>query len=167
MFLYTIVPSCIAVAAFEAKIGWRVHISMKTVLEDLEQRYHENVRSGRYINKRDFSPTVIHSEIPDECRLHHGFCGTYLIWDQHDEPMLAKAVRNWRRVSQEDVLAWEVETKFLENTIPRFVFKEQWWELLPPTSGVPPKPIEYRHEGRARPDQKGVVRRKVRARAGY
>ena len=173
MFIYMVVPSTMKAQALEAKAGWRVFLALISALNDLEERFQARERQKYHgawtgYSMMAFDPVVIQAEIPDEKRLADGLAGRYLLWEavRSDEPMLVQPVRSWRRVTQEDFLIWEVEQALSGFNAPRFAFKERWFNQMPPTSEVPPKPVEYRNEGRARPDQKGIIRRKVRARAG-
>ncbi len=126
------------VRTLAAKPGWRVNTSLGTAIYEMEEQYLRRTNSATM----RIHPTVVTASIPIEwffscCSCQAGDCCVHDGWLRIDpldigSPMLLREVREWEKVSQEEVIAWEVLEKMRGKKHLLFKFREMWFHRLPP-----------------------------------
>lgn len=142
MNVYFITPECTNLKKFVMKPEWRVIVTMRAAVLALDTR-HKELAMGRG-GIQGLRPILIKSEIPDDVLYAHCSCEAgdtcdhsphYFIEGFNMEEILLKvSVRNWVRVTRDEVVAWEVERQLVTGWKPeRYMFRGTWMERMPIT----------------------------------
>lgn len=127
MIIYIVVPGFSVrrgSSSFIAKTGWKVRTSIRTGLQDLDEHFRTEAERRTQIGTlmQKYKPVLLKREIPidlhfEKCRCQFGdYCrhdGWLELRDALDvgEPLLLRDVSDWKFVTQEDVIAYEIQEK--------------------------------------------------------
>lgn len=143
MNVYFVAPECTNLKKFVMMPEWRVIVTMQAALAALDTRHkelnlrHSGIRPG-------LDPILLVSTVPDESLYAHCSCAAGYTCDHSpfffvegfnpEEVLLKVPVRNWARVTKQDVIAWRVERQLVTGwKDSRFMFESTWLERMPIT----------------------------------
>lgn len=162
MNIYLVVPGRLfGKTEIVAKPGWRVCVDLGSALLDMEASSLSGETRKPFLRPlresglehADFSPMVVHAEIPLEhffscCRCEAGDDCSHDGWLRVDKvevgsPVLLREVSGWKPVTQEDFRAWYVMRKMQgKETFDRmFKYKSSWFPRMPSSAEKAPRVI--------------------------
>ena len=138
MDVYLVVPESTNVRRTRAAPGWRVFVELGRAIHELEERFRSRDRSPLYCEglvgmAKGSWPIPITAVVPNRSWLQGDLVN-------QDEPIVLRPIDGWRRVTQEDFIAWEIERQMVMGTRAfKWSYKKKWFPRLP-SSEVPPRP---------------------------
>lgn len=143
MDVFLVVPERMQGPQLMAATGWTVLHSLHDGLLELDARY-KGLADSRCGRRKGLDPVLLRSSIPDERFFEHCHCEagsrcSHSPWIEIDsvnlsELKLRQPLRGWSAVTQEDVVAWEIERRLVTRwQSPKFLFRCYWFDRMPIT----------------------------------